>query len=82
MRQPDAPPSLPGEMPHADEGTLRKSAVHDKGEKPHSVLVGSAIKYAVHLEHGTSRMAARPFILRTVRELQPKIQAIFDKPIT
>lgn len=38
--------------------------------------------YAGHLENGTSKMAARPFVERIKKEATPEIQKIYSEPYT
>lgn len=76
-------PSAPGSMPHADSGFLRKSISHriidDGGQK--AALIGSTVDYSRFLEEGTIHMAARPFLVRTTRELMPDIERILTAPM-
>ena len=70
-----AGPSAPGGFPHADTGKLRQS-IEYKMEGDDTVLVGSPLVYARHLELGTSTMAPRPFIRRTIRQMVRVIDKI------
>lgn len=67
--------SQPGYPPNVDTGILRNSiqAVPTGG---FSAAVVARAPYAVHLEFGTSKMAARPFFAPTVIHLQQKAPAI------
>jgi len=58
------PPSKPGEPPHVLWGTLRRSITHEVEKSREGVIgrVGSNEEYALFLEVGTSKMAARPFL--------------------
>ena len=38
--------------------------------------------YAAHLENGTSKMAARPFVEKIKEEATPEIQKIYSEPYT
>lgn len=67
--------SRPGEFPHKDYGTLRTSIAVDVNREALVGRVGSNLPYARYLEFGTSRMAARPFIRRTLAESK---QGIID----
>jgi len=42
-------------------GTLKRSITHEFPGK-HTAIVGSNIEYAPHVELGTSKMAAHPFL--------------------
>ena len=59
-------PSAPGEAPAVVTGTLRASIAHQVVEEDEQVVgyvgIPSSVPYAKHLEFGTSRMAARPFL--------------------
>mgnify|MGYP002281215639 FL=1 len=46
-----------------------------------SATVGSALAYALYLEYGTSRMAARPFFRPAVERMRPKFQADLEAAI-
>ena len=76
-------PSLPGEPPHADTGRMRNSVTHDvtRDAEGHLVArVGSNVEYAPHLELGTSKMEARPFLLRSIEDQRDKIKEIISRP--
>jgi len=70
--------STPGQPPAKDTGTLGESIEYKVTEEGYDVvgLVGSTADYAIYLEFGTSKMAARPF-LRPV--LENKKKEIVDK---
>lgn len=51
--------SAPGETPASDTGVLVGSIYHER-ESELAATVGSRLAYAMHLEHGTIHMAARP----------------------
>lgn len=55
-------PSAAGEPPGVDTGALR-SSIHNEVVDPLTVLVADAVDYGVHLEFGTTKMGARPFML-------------------
>ena len=57
-------PSSPGEPPGKITGTLGRSITHEVEKRLTIVIgrVGTNIIYAIPLEFGTSKMAARPFI--------------------
>lgn len=66
-------PSKPGQPPRVDTGRLRASITHEvhEGFLTVTARVGTNVKYAIFLEFGTSKMAARPFLrpaLDAVRE--------------
>lgn len=74
-------PSQPGEPPHADTGTLRKSIFWEVDETELKAIVGSPVHYSLHLELGTSRMAARPYMRITLQECMPRIVRIMTLPL-
>jgi hypothetical protein len=53
--------SSPGEPPGVDTGALRAS-IYAEMVSTFVALVLVGVAYGVHLEYGTSRMAARPFM--------------------
>ena len=55
-------PSLPGEPPNNDTGVL-KDNIEAARTGPMVAIVGSYAPYSAPLEFGTSRMAARPFMI-------------------
>jgi hypothetical protein len=66
--------SAPGQPPAVDTGRLRASITHQVGGPVYNsqvgialyVRVGTGVAYARYLEFGTSRMAARPFLVRGI----------------
>ncbi len=65
-------PSSPGDPPGVDTGNLKNSVIaKPDGPKTWAVLVGA--EYGAMLEYGTSKMAARPFMLpageRTIQKI-------------
>lgn len=62
--------SKPGEPPRKQTGHLRRSYTHVTDRKELVAYVGTAVRYGLFLELGTSRMAARPHVRATLyREL-------------
>lgn len=57
-------PSVPGEAPAIDTGTLLRSVVHsvDAEVKKATGYVGTKLKYGAYLEFGTSKMRPRPWL--------------------
>jgi HK97 gp10 family phage protein len=45
-----------------DTGRLRNSITYAVKKKENAVYIGTNVKYGPYVEHGTSRMPARPFI--------------------
>jgi HK97 gp10 family phage protein len=71
-------PSAPGQFPHADTGTLRKS-IFWKMVDNWTAVVGSNLNYARYLELGTRKMAPRPFLRPTLYSMKAEIQRILGK---
>jgi phage gpG-like protein len=71
--------SKPGEPPHKDHGTLRTSIAVDVNEAELVGRVGTNLPYGKHLELGTKRMAARPFLRRSLLENREKIVEILNR---
>lgn len=59
--------SAPGENPHKMIGNLQRSVAHAMEPDKKTAYVGSNLDYALFLEVGTSKMAARPFFLPTLK---------------
>ena len=57
-------PSAPGDPPHVDTGRLRSSITHEVEYNNREIegRVGTNVEYALELEIGSSRIAARPFL--------------------
>jgi HK97 gp10 family phage protein len=70
-------PSLPGEPPNNDTGVL-KSGIEAVQTAPLRAEASSNAKYAVPLEAGTSKMAARPYMGPATRN---KRKAIVEKVV-
>lgn len=68
--------SAPGEPPTVDFGNLRRSIETDVVKSYHRVDLysgGHEAPYAIYLEFGTRRMAARPFMQNSLEEFSPFI---------
>lgn len=78
-------PSQPGEPPAKDTGTLGRSISYF-AEDGQSIRVGvsrysPAAQYALPLEYGTTRMAARPWLRPTLAAFAPRANALFVKGV-
>ena len=70
------PASKPNEFPHVDTGRLRQSIFWTMRGST-TAIVGTPVKYGLYLEVGTRHMAPRPYLRRTLSEMQGKIERIF-----
>jgi HK97 gp10 family phage protein len=77
VNEPFPPASEDGEPPHKRTGTLQRSIQHWPVENK-TVQVGSDSEYAPHLEFGTKKMGARPFIRRALNEQKKEIVKIIQ----
>lgn len=73
-------PSRPGEPPNEDTGALRRSIetrIVASGDTPtvHVEAGGPSAPYAVYLENGTSKMAARPFMRPATEKNRAEVMA-------
>lgn len=81
--------SAPGEPPARRTGNLR---LHWNGQAKKGADSGQGVtvvaelesqeKYAVRLEEGTSKMAARPFVERIKEKAKTEIEKIYREPYT
>lgn len=71
-----ANPSKPGEFPHKQFGVLRRSIAQDYAPETVTARVGTPLSYGKYLELGSKKMAARPYLRRTLAEEQQKIEEI------
>lgn len=73
--------SAPGDPPAPDTGRLRASVTTEvvRGISEVTGFVSVNAEYAAHLELGTERMAARPFLSRIPREFGQRLRDVFQK---
>lgn len=67
-------PSAPGQAPNNDTGVL-KNNIETVVTGPLSVEIQSKAPYAVPLELGTSKMAARPYMKPAAKKMRPEVAA-------
>jgi len=70
-------PSVAGNPPAVDTGTLRRSITYRVDEKEKTGYVGSTIMnppYGAYLEYGTSRMKPRPWLRPALERSLPQIK--------
>lgn len=69
------PRSTAGNFPHRDTGNLQENVVAIHGETASQVFasVGTSVPYGPHLEFGTEKMAARPWLKRTTEEQRTSV---------
>ena len=76
--------SAPGEPPAVRSGKVRSSFRPVAGSSGGALSVKVAIEtdthYAGYLEHGTSKMAARPYVEKIKQKAEPEIKSIFGAP--
>lgn len=72
--------SAPGESPAIDSGNLVGS-IQQIFPSTLEALVGTPVEYAIFLEQGTSRMAARPLWEKTRTESLPTLEGLLDAEI-
>ena len=71
--------SAPGEAPQSDTGRLAGSVqVDNRGEVAD---VGTNLDYGEYLEHGTTKMAARPWLFPAAKRWQRKFQQLLERAI-
>lgn len=71
--------SAPGDPPNTDTGRLVSSIFVEV--RPDEVFVGSSLPYAAHLEFGTRRMDARPWLVPALESRRRDIDRLFQKAI-
>lgn len=64
------PPSAEGDYPAVRTGLLRGTISHTRVAK-HQAITFSPMEYAPHLEYGTVKMGARPFLRPSLDRVAP-----------
>lgn len=74
-------PSAPGSPPGVRSGNLRtKWKVISYGSRGNGIMaIESKMKYSGYVEHGTEKMAARPYVERVKQEALPEILDLFSE---
>ena len=74
-------PSAPGALPGTVTGNLMRSwsMYYSAGGDTGVFGISCGAHYAGYLEHGTSKMAARPFVERIQQAALPEITSIFSE---
>ena len=73
--------SSPGDYPGLESGELRRSITHTVDKNQLIARTGTNKVYGRYLEKGTSRMAARPFLERTLEANRSTINRILTKKV-
>ncbi len=55
-------------------GTLKRSITHEIDKEHLEARVGSNVEYAPHLELGTSKMSARPYLRPALEAVQQELK--------
>jgi phage gpG-like protein len=71
--------SGPGEPPYKQTGRLRAGVTHEVLDESAKITarVGTNLPYGRHLELGTRKMAARPWLRRALDECRAEITRLF-----
>lgn len=69
-------PSAAGDPPGVDTGTLRNS-IHVTKIRALVRQIGDGVEYGIHLEFGTVRMGARPFMRPMAQRLAKRAPEFF-----
>lgn len=73
-------PSRPGEPPNANLGVLDRS-IHAERTGPLTAQSVADAPYAVPLEVGTSKMAARPYMRPAAKKIRKEVDALAKKAV-
>ena len=71
--------SAPGEAPASQHALGLLTSVHRDAPSELTRRVGTNLDYGLFLEVGTRNMAARPWLVRALLKMKPRIQRLFKK---
>jgi hypothetical protein len=73
--------SAPGDPPHKRKGHLRGGVVFEIAADGLSSRVGilKNVIYGLYLEFGTKKMAARPWLLATLKKVMPQLKVLGEQ---
>lgn len=71
--------SAPGEAPATDTGNLVQNIKSVKDTGKFSWLVGTGLKYGRYLEHGTTNMKPRPWLIPALEKNRKNITEMIQK---
>jgi hypothetical protein len=71
--------SAPGNPPGRRSSTLWRADSWEVTSSASSIVLSTGVHYAGYLEHGTRKMAARPFVDRIQQQALPRIISIFQE---
>lgn len=69
-------PSAPGDPPGVDTGALRNS-INVRKIRARTYQIADGVEYGIHLEFGTRRMGARPFMRPMAQRLAKRAPQFF-----
>lgn len=64
-----------------DTGRLRNSITHEVSENGLSATVGTNVEYSTHVEFGTSRASAQPYLVPAFEEERGQFEARLRKAL-
>jgi HK97 gp10 family phage protein len=74
--------SAPGEYPASDTGRLANSVEFDVSQVGRTeAIVGTNLVYGRYLEFGTSRMAARPWLLPSFQKATQRVETLLKREL-
>lgn len=75
--------SAPGQAPATDTGLLSASidTEFEQTKKKFSAVIGTALEYGLFLELGTSKMAARPWLLKAFAKTRSNLEKVLKAEI-